>query len=154
MTTKTIIGIDPGAGGALAFITPDGRAVVHKTKTTLPLEAIQDALCGRDRSQVIAYIEELTGFQQGRVAMRGAQVAVMMRNLGVWEGILMGMGISHRLVKPQQWQAGISGVKGSEYADKKKALRLEAARRFPSMKPTADTADALLIADFGRRVES
>lgn len=154
MTSKTIIGIDPGMGGGLAFIDPEGKAVVHKTKSTLPIEAIQDAICGRELHNVVAYVEDLTGFQKGRVAMMGAQVGVMMRNLGQWEGLLQGLGVRMQLVKPQQWQAGIPGVRGAEYADKKRALRAEASRRFPRVKATQETADALLIADFGRRVEA
>lgn len=154
MTSKTIIGIDPGAGGALAFITSDGRAVTHTTESTLPIEAVRDAICGRDPEDVVAYVEELSGFQKGRTAMLGAQVGVMMRNFGQWEGILAALNIRTILVKPKSWQAGISGASVKEYADKKRALKAEAVRRFPSMKPTLKTCDALLIADFGRRAES
>jgi hypothetical protein len=154
MTRKRIIGIDPGAGGALAYILPDGRAVTHVTERTLPIEAIRDAICGCDIQDVVAYIEELSGFQRGRFAMRGAQVGVMMRNFGQWEGILAALNIRTILVKPKTWQAGISGVSAcKEYKDKKDALKAEAVRRFPLLKPTLKNCDALLIADYGRRVE-
>lgn len=153
MTSKRIIGIDPGVNGALACIYPDGRAVVHKTSNTLPIEAVRDALCGVDPREVVAYVELVGGFIPGR-PQPASRAGVLMRNLGQWEGILAALNISVRLVRPQLWQAGIPGVKVEGYSDRKRALKAEATRRFPSLTPTLDMSDALLIADFGRRAES
>lgn len=151
MTFTRIIGIDPGAKGALAFLTTDGRAVVHKTSDTLPMEALQDAMAGVSASECVAYLELVGGYIPGR-PQPASRTGVLMRSLGLWEGLLLASGIRCSLTRPQAWQAGIPG-RSKVYAVNKRALRAEAARRFPRVKVTLDTCDALLIADFGRRVE-
>lgn len=151
MSFQRIIGIDPGAHGALAFITEDGRTVVHKSDDTPPRDALLDAVCGVPVSQCVAYVELVGGYIPGR-PQPASRAGVLMRSLGKWEGLLEGMGIRCQLVRPQQWQAGITGLP-KEYTPRKRALRAEAIRRFPALRPTLDTCDALLIADFGRRVE-
>jgi hypothetical protein len=157
MTSKRIIGIDPGAHGALAFIDSDGRAVVHKTANTPPVDAARDALCGVDPTQVVVYLEQIGGFIAGK-SLPGSAMFKMGHSAGYWEGMFALQGIRVQLVRPQAWQAGIPGMSGKggheNKGDRKRCLRDEAIRRFPTCKPTLDTADALLIADFGRRVES
>lgn len=149
---KRFIGIDPGVRGALAFMTADQSFVCWKTETTAPKDAMMDALCGVEASEVIVYIELVGGFIPGR-PQPASRAGKLMRNMGYWEGLCAGLNIQLRLVRPQDWQAGISGVAGKKDAERKRALRDEAIRRFPAMKPTLATCDALLIADFGRRVE-
>lgn len=147
---KRIIGIDPGANGALAFITSDGLTVAWKTSNTAPKDALLDAISGVDLSDCIAYVELVGGYIPGR-PQPASRAGVLMRNLGKWEGLLEGLGVRYQLVRPKQWQAGISGVSGvKEYTTRKRALRDEAIRRFPQIKVTLDNCDALLIADFGR----
>jgi hypothetical protein len=151
---KRIIGIDPGAKGALAFIDERGNAIVHKSDDTAPRDALLDAIAGVELCECTAYLELVGGFQPGR-PQPASRAGVLMRSLGKWEGLLEGLGIKYQLVRPQKWQAGIPGVAGvKEYADRKRVLRDEAIRRFPNIKVTLERADALLIADFGRRVEA
>jgi hypothetical protein len=54
-----------------------------------------------------------------------------------------------RLVRPQEWQQGLSGVGKLKGPARKRALLAEAKRRHPSVKLTLETADAALIADYG-----
>jgi hypothetical protein len=148
---KRFIGIDPGLRGALAFMDEEKRLVCWKTETTAPKDAFLDAICGIEARDVVVYIELVGGYiGKPQPASRAGK---LMRNMGYWEGLCAGMNISIHLVRPQEWQAGISGVAGKKDAERKRALRDEAIRRFPAMKPTLATCDALLIADFGRRVE-
>lgn len=147
----TIIAIDPGAHGALCFITPRGpRPVVHKTADTPPLEALRDATCGTEPRECVAYLEKIGGFIAGK-SLPGSSMFKMGHSAGYWEGMLAAFGVRTILVRPQDWQAGIPGTKSTKGADRKRALRAEAIRRFPEMKPTLDTCDALLIADYGQR---
>ena len=63
----------------------------------------------------------------------------------------MGLGLPVRLIRPQEWQRGIRRVADTKDAARKRALRDEATRIFPNVKLTLKTADAALIADYGRR---
>lgn len=144
MSTR-IIAIDPGAGGALAF-AHGLSVVVHLTKKTPQLDAVEDALTGAER--VVAYVEQVQGHigkpQPGSAMFKFGQ------SFGYWLGLLAAFHVRTVLVRPQTWQKGLIGstLKG---ADRKRALRDEAARRFPQVKVTLDNADALLLLDYAQR---
>jgi hypothetical protein len=63
------------------------------------------------------------------------------------------MNVRTVLVRPQTWQKGLSGMASLKGSDRKRALRDEAARRFPQVKATLDNCDALLLAEHGQRME-
>lgn len=149
---KRIIGIDPGMSGALAFIDEQGRAIAHAVKHVSPNEAAQDALSGVSPLECVAYIERLTGYFGKTVPSHTAYK--MGYSAGLWEGLFLGLGVRVELIGPKYWQKGISGVSGVSYLERKRALKAEAVRRFPSLKVTLDNCDALLIADYGRRVRA
>jgi len=67
------------------------------------------------------------------------------QNFGEWCGLFAGLQIPVNLIKPQQWQRMITGLKGKKDAERKNALKAEAQRLFPSIKVTLKNADALLI---------
>ncbi len=144
MSTR-IIAIDPGASGALAF-AHGLSVVIHPTKKTPQLDAVEDALTGAER--VVAYVEQVGGYigkpQPGSAMFRFGQ------GFGYWLGLLAALHVRTVLVRPQTWQKGLIGstLKG---ADRKRALRDEAARRFPQVKVTLDNADALLLLDYAQR---
>lgn len=152
MIFKRIIGIDPGMSGALAFITRDGSTVTHKTKSTPPLEALHDAIAGVEINECVVYMERIGGFIQGK-HLPGSMMFKMGQNAGYWEGACAALGIRLVLVRPQDWQAGLPGTSGKAGPERKRALQAEAIRRFPALKVTQQDCDALLIADYGRRVE-
>lgn len=154
------IGIDPGASGGLAFITADGRVVVHKFHDCDPYDALQDAMASG--GPCIAYLERVGGYvKPGKDGETGGQPGSAMFNFGdnygYWRGLLRALQIRTIIVHPQGWQKGIPGVvslRGPENkAARKRALRDEAGRRFPAIRATLDNCDALLIADYGRRME-
>lgn len=143
---SNLLGIDPGACGALAFDVDDG-AHVYKTKDTDPFDSLKvTALPGST-----AYIEEVGGYI-GK-PQPGSSMFKFGRQYGYWLGLLRAMGIRTILVKPQAWQKGLSGLQGKKGPERKRALRDEASRRFPGVKVTLDNADALLILDYGKRME-
>jgi crossover junction endodeoxyribonuclease RuvC len=77
----------------------------------------------------------------------------MGRGLGTWEGVLAGLGIPYELVTPQRWKKALMDGMGKD----KDASRLQAIRLFPAIagqlarKKDDGRADALLIAEYGRR---
>jgi len=170
---KVIIGVDPGKSGGLAAIHPDGSVKHFGFETTDMHEAVLAVV--QDPKWIyplVAYVEEVGGY----VGMRqpGSAMFTFGHAAGRITGILEALGIPIRLVRPQAWQKGISGVAvarkgakaaalsaGAEVDDAsrkaksagKKELCNEARRRFPSVKVTQQNADALLIADYGVQAE-
>jgi len=152
---KRVIGIDPGAHGALAHIFDfNGGLVftVHATAKKPPIESLREAV-GSEPEHCVAYLERIGGFIAGK-SLPGSAMFKMGHNAGYWEGALAALKVRTILVRPQQWQAGIPGVAvAKEKPARKRALRDEALRRFPSAEVTLDTCDALLIADYGFQLE-
>lgn len=147
------IGIDPGAHGALVWMDERGSIIIHKTADTPPIEGLRDSLAGLEHGEkVVAVMELVGGFIAGKF-LPGSSMFKMGKSAGYWEGALAALGVRTLIVRPQEWQAGIPGLTGTKGADRKRALRAEAIRRFPTIKVTLDNCDALLLADYCRRLE-
>ena len=148
----TTIGIDPGASGALAALI-DGKPVIYKFKEDDPCECITDVIGMTEdhAAGVVAYVEEVGGYV-GK-PQPGSAMFKFGRSFGYVLGLLRGMNVRTVLVRPQTWQKGLSGMASLKGPDRKRALRDEAARRFPGVKVTLDNCDALLIAEYGQRQE-
>lgn len=151
-SAKTIIGIDPGLNGGFAIF--DGNEFYAKPFETMAelgfiLEELVDK---REISKLKAYIEEPPAYFQGAVGGLASQ-AKLHRNLGQYEGLLMGLGIAFETVRPQKWQAGLPGLAKLKGKDRKKALHNLAIQRYPQLKPTLKTCDAILIAEYGLKQE-
>jgi len=147
MNTR-IIGIDPGLSGGLAFSDGFGRNVVHSTKKTPPHDAAIDAIGECER--VVCYIEDVPTFISAASKPVHAKLG---RQFGLWEGLMLALRVRVVLVRPQVWQKSLPGMTTKKGQDRKRALRDEAARRFPGIKVTLDNCDALLIMDYGQRQE-
>jgi Holliday junction resolvasome RuvABC endonuclease subunit len=142
---KTILGIDPGKNGAIAWIC-DGKACVEKMPDTLQdlWELIRDIRRGFPNNRDIdyhAYLEQVSSSPQ-----MGVVSAFSFGNgFGHLEMALTAAGIPFTRVRPQVWQKALGCLtKGDKNITKRKAQEL-----FPSIKATHATADALLIAQYG-----
>jgi len=140
----TIIGIDPGKNGGIAWTT-DGKPCVEKMPETLQdlWELIFDIQFGRDTK---AFIEAVHSSPQ-----MGVKSAFTFGNgFGHLEMALTGAGVPFERVRPQVWQKHMGCLtKGDKNVSKRRAQEL-----FPSVKLTHSTADALLIAEYGRRMNA
>jgi hypothetical protein len=145
----TIIGIDPGAKGAIAWQVDGGKVAVSKMPETEP------DICALLREiehggLIVLYIEDVPIGMPGK----GAAMAKLNRNAGYIRGVVNALGIPMVLIRPAKWQAeyGVgkrSGCKSdSEWKNK---LKQVAQRLFPDIRVTLDTADALLILDYARK---
>jgi len=145
----TIIGIDPGVNGAIAWIN-DGKPCVEKMPDTLQdlWELIQDIRrCEMatprfpNEHGCHAYLEQVHSSPQ-----MGVKSAFTFGNgFGHLEMALTAAGIPFARIRPQVWQKELGCLtKGDKNVSKRKAQEL-----FPSMKVTHATADALLIAKYG-----
>lgn len=158
---KRILGIDPMGRGALAYLDPDlggepprvvDIPVVHITKSRLELDCkglYQELLLNEP---VIAYVERMqpmglggnASFKAGayRDALRMAFAALEVPMVEV---------------PPKEWQKEF-GIRSTKDDDTKSQSYLIASRMFPGVELVTPRgrildgrADALLIAEFGRR---
>ncbi len=151
-----IVGIDPGASGAIAFFDPKaGTLDIHdmpvmeiersgKTKREINPRLLANILHD-DHSHNIVWIEKVG-------AMPGQGVSSMFqfgRGVGMIEGVIAAEGLSLNYVTPQAWQKAV-GVRGG-----KDGSRLRAVELFPkyanlfARKKDDGRAEAALIAWYG-----
>lgn len=147
-----VIGIDPGASGGVAILYDDGdvRLIEKMPATSSDLAEILRGLDG-----TVAYLESVHSSPQ----MGVSSAFKFGKNCGVIEGVLAALQMRVELVTPMKWQKAMGCLaKGRTLAggdtEKKNANKAAAQRLFPALKVTHAIADALLIAEFGRRIES
>lgn len=153
-----IIGIDPGAAGAVAILEPDGSLVQvfdmpsvevvvgGKAKRRVSPEMLAAELRGYNVHGTTAIVEQVS-------AMPGQGVSSMFafgQAYGLALGVLAGMTIPARTVTPASWKRAMKLNTGKD------AARAEAARRWPQhaaeFKRVKDDgkAEAALIAEWAR----
>jgi Holliday junction resolvasome RuvABC endonuclease subunit len=139
----TVIGVDPGANGGIAWIS-NGKPCVEKIPDTLQdlWELIRDIDTASDE-YCHAYIEAVHSSPQ-----MGVKSAFTFGNgFGHLEMALTAAGIPFERVRPQVWQKAMGCMtKGDKNVSKRKAQEL-----FPQIKVTHAIADALLIASYGAK---
>ena len=146
MKHQTIIGVDPGANGGIAWIT-DGKSCVEKMPDTLQdlwdLVVSISLEAGTGGTGIRAYIEQVSSSPQ----MGVVSAFSFGRGYGNLEMALTAAGIPFERVRPQVWQKVLGCMtKGDKNVSKRKAQEL-----FPDRKVTHATADALLIAYYGTK---
>jgi Holliday junction resolvasome RuvABC endonuclease subunit len=140
---KITIGIDPGVNGAIAWIQ-DGKPCVEKMPETLA--DLWDLVVSiKFGNECQAYIEAVHSSPQ-----QGVKSAFTFgQGYGRLEMALTAAGIPFERVSPQKWQKAMGCLtKGDKNVSKRKAQEM-----FPQLKITHATADALLIAEYGRRAQ-
>lgn len=149
----TIVGIDPGIGGAIAFVT-DGVVECHD----MPVIEIRgkrrvcpiglSILLHRPDYISMVVVEHVQGVQG-----TGATSAFSFgRSFGVVEGVVSGMGLPCELVRPQVWTKAL-GVSRDKGAHRAAACRLwpAHAKQFERVRDDG-RADAALIAHWYAKV--
>jgi len=156
-----IVGIDPGLTGAVAILSPHGQLDVavydcpitqvvkgkSKKNEYLPY-AMAELLAGLPPDSTHVYIEKVG-------AMPGQGVTSMFnfgKGFGLWIGIIAALKLPVTFVTPQAWKKELmAGMRDKD------AARIRAMELFPDMseqlkrKKDIGRADALLIAEYGRR---
>ena len=156
VSKMTTISIDPGKSGGLAYRHDDQPVnAIHMPETE---GDIVDFLRGlvTDPAQTLAVIEQVGGYVPGR-PQPGSAMFRFGRNFGFILGVLQTLGVRVELVRPQAWQKALSLGNSKDCPDKaawKAKLKAEAQRRYPLLKPTLATADALLILDYALRAST
>ena len=151
-----VIGIDSGANGGVCVLYPDKAAFAAPIGSITELRdilAIAEKYAKEKPHTIESFVEEVTGYIGGK-PQPASRSFVLGKSYGSILGLLVGLGIPFRTVRPQKWQTGLSGVRGIEYTARKRRLKEIATERYPQLKPTLKTADAILIAEYGRRVSN
>lgn len=155
------IGIDPGLGGAVAYLGPaasspaiwDTPTLVsggrRRYEAALMVEVLQSCLERGGSERPVAFLEHVHSMPREGVS----SAFTFGRGLGLWEGLLAALGIPYELVSPQSWRRAML----SDTPADKGASRLRAMQLFPELadllKRAGDhnRADAILIAAYGQR---
>jgi hypothetical protein len=137
------VGIDPGKSGGVGYVHDSGFSAAWKMPdTTLD---IYELLSFVIRPSTMVCLE--------RVASRPGQGAPSVFNFGVSYGELRMAVVSLRtryeLVTPQTWQKSLKCLSGGD----KNVTKSKAQQLWPHLQITHAIADALLIAEYGRRFQ-
>lgn len=144
----TIIGIDPGKSGGIAVIDGTKQFASEMPETARDLYDLLESLV-REAAPIeravryTAYIELIHSSPQ-----MGVKSAFTFGNgYGQLEMALTALSIPMVRIRPQVWQKALGCMtKGDKNVSKRRAQEL-----FPQLKITHTIADALLIAEYGRR---
>lgn len=143
--SHNVIGVDPGKSGGIAAIGRDGGATAIKMPATVGdlVDLLREmAVTG----YVVAYLERVHSSPQ----MGVVSAFTFGRGLGNIEAACQAAGIRLEWVAPGVWQRTLSCLsKGDKTVTKRRAQEL-----FPTLTITHAIADALLIAEYGRREEA
>lgn len=133
--------IDPGVKGGIA-ICIDGKVSAWGMPSS-PVELAQQL---RQLSLSGVYVEDVPKFTGKNIP--GSMVAVLFQSVGVVLGVCAALNLPVIMVKPKEWQkaCGVGGRDGLTHGKWKQKLRDVARMRFPDIKVTLETADALLMA--------
>lgn len=177
MTSRTFIAVDPGASGGIVWSNRQGVHVSPMPDTRRGCIDVIKCILGQDSSVIpespVAYIEKIHGYIPDGGASQMFQFGASVERVGC---ILETLGVRLVEMTPQAWQKALGlGTKGLEKAkpgmnpaeksllkarnqiikrDWKSKLKSEAERRFPGIKITLKTADALLLLDVAIQLES
>ena len=146
---KLILGIDPGKNGGMAVLDADTNDIIDITSMPSTLTDISDFV-ERHQDVSCAVLETVH-------SMPGQGVASMF-TFGQYYGYVQMAVVAHKIrcidVLPAKWQQalGLKAKKCESKAEHKNRLKGLAQKLFPKVKVTLKNADALLLAEYGRRV--
>ncbi len=149
MSAQAVLGVDPGVKGGLALLRADGSIAAVWTFQPHDEEA-EVVSCVFDAVKLLtAYKSNECVFEKvGYMPTDGGQGAFTFGAInGRLRGAQLGLGGRARYVYPQAWQAAMECLSGGS----KNVPKLRAMQLFPGERVTHASADALLIAEFGRR---
>jgi hypothetical protein len=141
---KRVIGIDPGKGGGIAILGGESPEVHKMPETVGDLVDLLRSIAASGAT--LAYVERVSTSPQMGVVSAGT----FMRGLGNIEAACQALGIRLEWVAPGVWQREMKCLtKGDKNVSKRRAQEL-----FPTLKITHAIADALLIAEYGLRLQN
>lgn len=156
---RLYLGIDPGKSGGLVRLT--GYGFVKASAMPATERDIWDWFTDLPQqlpigdTQIVAVIEKVGGYLGPGTAAPGSAMFNFGWNYGGLRMALIAAGIPFDEVTPQKWQKalGIGSRKKTESKTQfKNRLKAKAQQLFPQIGVTLKTADALLLAEYCRRM--
>ena len=153
--SNVFIGIDPGFSGGVAVLK-DGKIKTYNMPEEYPdiynlfLEIKEE----NDDQELIAVMENVG---HGIPGQSSKATATFARHNGHIEMALYALCIRTVKVTPQKWQKFFSNSLGTapsgrEKKEWKNKLKSLASQMYPEARPTLYTADAILMADYGKHM--
>lgn len=141
----SLIGIDPGKGGGIAWLDIDLCWRAEKMPDTVGdlVDLLRHIAATGIRT---AYVERVSSSPQ----MGVVSAFTFGRGLGNIEAACQALGIALHWVSPAVWQKEMGCRTGGD----KNVSKRRAQELFPTLKVTHATADSLLIAEYGRRQDA
>lgn len=145
---RTVIGIDPGKSGGVAIRHNDGKVTLWSMPDTM-LDFISEVSSVDSPDNIVVILEKINGYMGNAIPASAA--GVLMENYGYLQGACAALKLRMELVTPVEWQKPLNiGTKGKRTKSEwKNAIRTKICQRYPGLKPTLATADALAILDYG-----
>lgn len=145
-----LIAIDPGKGGGIAMWSKYHKSVVKMPATTQDIvEAL--TILGHE-PEVVVYLEKVHSFPgQGVVS-----TWKFAENYGTLLGIITALGYKLVHVQPQKWQGYYNLKRKSKDESNtihKNRIKQFAQERYPDIKITLATSDALAILEYAKEME-
>ena len=140
---ESILAIDPGKTGGLAFRNYEGDITLRKWTTETDFLDYCNDMVFPDIEHAV--VEDVPVFVSAVTS--NASSFKLGHNFGFICGAIQANFIPLTLAKPREWQKGLQGVKPRiGYTDRKRILKNNAKRLYPKLEGlTNATADALLI---------
>lgn len=148
---RIIIGIDPGASGAIAVISSYSIETFNLSNTESDIADFLYKVIGEvEDSNIFCIIEKVWAFP-GQGVSSSFKFGV---SYGFMRGMLIALSIPFEETIPRTWQKEFVVPRNKKNESKtqfKNRLKSKAQQLFPNIKVTLANADALLIAEFARR---
>lgn len=144
---KLYLGIDPGVSGGLAIVNAEGK-LLHTERMPITPTALRSSVAlWSDLNVLDVTVEQV--WSQPAQGHSGA--FTFGKNVGIVLGVLAGLGIDLvQEVSPQRWQQVMAARSGGD----KNLTKRAAQALYPKAKITHAIADAILIAECGRRLDT
>ena len=147
-----VVGIDPGEKGGLAVLR-GAQLLTYKMPTTYPdIFSLLSGIKAAYSPANITCVMERVG--TGIPGQSSKATATFARHCGHLEMALYALGIPTEEVTPQKWQKAYSNsigtAKGLTKTEWKNKLKGLAQRPYPTERVTLNTADAILLAHYGK----
>ena len=153
MALYSLIGIDPGLAGGIAVLEDDTLHTYKMPETYADIFITLKEL--KENFNVNKAVLEKVG--AGMPGQSSKATATFARHNGHLEMALYALGIQTEEVTPQKWQKfysnQIGSSKGLTKTEWKNKLKGLAQRLYPKTKVTLNTADAILLAHYGKSKE-
>lgn len=144
---KPLISIDPGASGGIAWIENDQIFCCKMPEgMTSQADFIKSITSAKGCKDMTAIIERVGTYMPGN---SGPAAVTFARHCGHLEAILYMCGISTEQVLPNKWMKSIMGEVPKDKKERKNKIKELMARKYPHLKVTLSTSDALGILTWG-----